>query len=170
MIAMNVIVKKTNAIVLVIFALVLTASKSPDKTILDDSCDYLEINSVYNKNAETVEAKLRFVQYIWWEWRDSILVPVRDPNTGQRTGLSKRSSGFVVREYIIVVHGTQNPQNNAYLSKTKTGWTCIYYDGSSKAMRRISFKWIITTHTLYDPEADNKDIIATEDRNKFIKR
>ncbi len=157
-------------IALMAFALALTASRSPDKTILDDSCDYLEINSVYNKNEETGEAKLRFVQYIWWEWRDSILVPVRDPNTRQKTGLSKRGSGFVVREYIIVVYGTGNPQNNAYLSKTKTGWACMYYDGSGKAMRRISFKWIITTHTFYDSEVDNRDIIATENRNKFIKR
>ena len=167
---MNVLVKKARVIALMTFALVLTASNSPDKTVLYDFCDYLEINHVYNINEKTGESKLRFVQYVWWEWKDSILVPVLDPNTRQKTGLSKRGSGFVVREYIIVVYGTGNPQNNAYLSKTKTGWACMYYDGSGKAMRRISFKWIITTHTFYDSELDNRDIIATEDRNKFIKR
>ena len=167
---MNALVKKISAIVLAISAIVLTASNSPDKIILHDSCDYLEINHVYNIDENTGESKLRFVQYVWWEWRDSILVPVRDPDTRQKTGLSKRGSGFVVRQYIIVVYGNGNAQNNAHLSKTKTGWTCMYYDGSSKAMRRISFKWIITTHTFYDSELDNRDIIATEDRNKFIKR
>ena len=167
---MNVLVKKARVIALIVFALALTASRSPDKTVLYDFCDYLEINNVYNIDKKTGESKLRFVQYIWWEWKDSILVPVLDPNTRQKTGLSKRGSGFVVREYIIVVYGDGNSQNNAYLSKTKTGWACMYYDGSSKAMRRILFKWIITTHTFYDSELDNRDIIATEDRNKFIKR
>ena len=150
-----------------IFALVLTASKSPDKTILYDFCDYLEINNVYKIDDKT---KLNFVQYVWWEWRDSILVPVLDPNTRQKTGLSKRGSGFVVREYIIVVHGNESPKNKAYLSKTKIGWECMYYDASNKAIRCISFKWIITTHTLYDSELDNRDMVASENRNKFIKR
>ena len=151
-------------------ALVLTASRSPDKTVLYDFCDYLEINNVYNIDEKTGEPKLRFVQYVWWEWKDFILVPVLDPNTRQKTGLSKRSSGFVVREYIIVVYGDGNSQNNAHLSKTKTGWVCMYYDASDKAIRRISFKWIITTHTLYDSELDNRDIVASENRNQFIKR
>jgi hypothetical protein len=37
-------------------------------------------------------------------------------------------------------------------------------------MRHVSFKWIITTHTLYDSELNNRDIVALEHRNKFIKR
>ena len=167
---MNALVKKTHATALIVFALVLTASRSPDKTILYDFCDYLEINNVYRIDDKTGETKLNFVQYVWWEWRDSILVPVLDPNTRQKTGLSKRGSGFVVREYIIVVHGNESPKNKAYLSKTKTGWACMYYDASDKAIRRISFKWIITTHTLYDSELDNRDIVASENRNQFIKR
>ena len=167
---MNVLVKKVRATALIVFALALTASRSPDKTILYDCCDYLEINNVYKIDEKTGESKLRFVQYVWWEWRDSILVPVLDPNTRQKTGLSKRGSGFVVREYIIVVYGDGNSQNNAYLSKTKTGWACMYYDASDKAIRRILFKWIITTHTLYDSEVDNRDIVASENRNQFIKR
>ena len=60
---------------MVVVALVLTASNSPDKTVLYDSCDHLEINHVYQVNAETGATKLRMVQYVWWEWRDHILVP-----------------------------------------------------------------------------------------------
>ena len=143
-----------------------------NKIIINDSCDYLEINHVYKIDDETGKAKLRLVQYVWWEWRDSILVPVLDPDTRQKTGLSKQGSGFVVREYVVIKNNHLKPSRivHSILSKTKRGWTCIYEDFTHDVIRHISFKWIVTTHTLYDSELNNRDIISMENRNKFIKR
>ena len=157
---------------MVVVALVLTASNSPDKTVLYDSCDHLEINHVYKVNAETGETKLRMVQYVWWEWRDHILVPVLDFHTKQKTGLSKRGSGFAVRDYVVVEnnHLAQPRIIRTSISRTDNGWLCVYQDFISGKMRHVSFKWIMSTHTLYDSELNNRDIVALEHRNKFTKR
>jgi hypothetical protein len=112
------------------------------------------------------------VQYVWWEWRDHILVPVLDFHRKQKTGLSKQGSGFVVREYVVVKNNylTRPKIIHTSLSRTKDGWLCVYQDFASGKMRYVSFKWKIITHTLYDSELNNRDIVALEHRNKFIKR
>jgi hypothetical protein len=171
-VVMNVLVKKVNAIVMAMVAVVLIASSPHNKIILYDSCDYLEINNIYKIDDKTGKAKLRLVQYVWWEWRDSLLVPVLNPYTRQKTGLSKQISGFAVREYIVVENNYLKPSKiiHTSISKTKRGWVCIYEDFARDKIREISFKWMITTHTLYDSELNNRDIVALEHRNKFIKR
>ena len=63
-------------------AVVLTASNPRSDIVLLDSCDYVEINHVYNINEETGEFVLRMTQYIWWEWKDRVLLPVL--NKGDR--------------------------------------------------------------------------------------
>ncbi len=155
-----------------VFAIALVSSGNPERFMTYDSCDYLEINNVYNIDEETGKAKLRLVQYVWWEWRDSILTPVLDPNTRQKTGLSKQSSGFVVRDYVVVKNNNLKQPRiiHTALAKTKRGWVCIYHNFTDETIRHISFKWIVTTHTLYDSELNNRDIIPLEARNRFIKR
>ena len=165
-------IKRLCAIVLAAFSIFLVSSGSPERLVIYDSCDYLEINNVYKIDDETGEIKLRMVQYVWWEWRDHILVPVLDFHTKQKTGLSKRGSGFAVREYVVVKNNylTQPKIIHTSLSRTKDGWLCVYQDFASGKMRHVSFKWKIITHTLYDSELNNRDIVASENRNKFIKR
>jgi hypothetical protein len=160
------------SIILVIFSIALVSSGKPERLVLYDFCDHLEINHVYKVNAETGATKLRMVQYVWWEWRDHILVPVLDFHTKEKTGLSKRGSGFAVREYVVVEnnHLTQPRIIRTSISRTDNGWLCVYQDFISGKMRHVSFKWIITTHTLYDSELNNRDIVALEHRNKFTKR
>ena len=160
------------SIILAIFSIALVSSGKPERLVTYDFCDYLEINHVYKINKETGETKLSIVQYVWWEWRDHILVPVLDFYTKQPTGLIKRGSGFVVREYVVVEnnHLTRPKIIHTSLSRTKDGWLCVYQDFISGKMRYVSFKWIITTHTLYDSELNNRDIVALEHRNKFIQR
>jgi hypothetical protein len=160
------------SIILAIFSIALVSSGRPERLVTYDFCDHLEINHVYKINAETGATKLRMVQYVWWEWRDHILVPVLDFHTKQKTGLSKRGSGFAVREYLVVENNylTQPKIIHTSLSRTKDGWLCVYQDFVSGKMRQVSFKWIITTHTLYDSELNNRDVVALEHRNKFIKR
>jgi hypothetical protein len=160
------------SIILAIFSIALVSSGRPERLVTYDFCDHLEINHVYKINAETGETKLRMVQYVWWEWRKHILIPVLDFHTKQKTGLSKRGSGFAVREYVVVKnnHLARPKIIHTSLSRTKDGWLCVYQDFISGKMRHVSFKWIITTHTLYDSELNNRDVVALEHRNKFIKR
>jgi hypothetical protein len=166
------VAKRLCAIALAICSIALVSSGNPERLVTYASCDYLEINNVYKIDDETGRAKLRMVQYVWWEWRDSILVPVLDPNTRQKTGLSKQSSGFVVRDYVVVENNYIKPKRivHSHISRTKSGWICIYHNFTDDTIRHISSKWIVTTHTLYDSELNNRDVIALEDRNRFIKR
>ena len=166
------VTKRLCAIALAILSIALVSSGKPERLVVYESCDYLEINHVYKIEDTKGETKLRMIQYVWWEWRDSILTPVLDPNTRQRTGSSRRSSGFVVRDYVVVEnnHLEKTRIIKTAISKAKKGWACIYYDFTSEIMRHVSFKWIITTHTLYDSELNNREIITLEDRNRFIRR
>jgi hypothetical protein len=166
------VIKRLCAIALAVFSIALVSSGSPERLVIYDSCDYLEINNVYNIDEETGKAKLRLVQYVWWEWRDSILVPALDPNTRQKTGLSKQGSGFVVRDYVVVENNYIKPKRivHAHLSKTKQGWVCIYQDFTYNIIRHVSVKWIVTTHTSYDSELNNREIIALENRNRLTRR
>ena len=166
------ITKRLCAIVLAVCSIALVSSGTPERFVTYDSCDYLEINNVYKTDDTTGETKLRLVQYVWWEWRDSILIPVLNPYTKKETGLSKQSSGFVVRDYVVVENKYIKPSRIIYtvLAKTKRGWVCIYQDPTHNATRHISFKWIVTTHTFYDSELNNRDIVSLEDRNRFIRR
>ena len=160
------------SIILAIFSIALVSSGRPERLVTYEFCDHLEINHVYKINAETGATKLRMVQYVWWEWRDHILVPVLDFHTKQKTGLSKQGSGFVVRDYVVVTNNylTRPQIVHTSISKTKQGWVCLYHDAISGKIRHVSFKWKIITHTLYDSELNNRDIVALEHRNKFTKR
>ena len=163
---------RLRSIILAIFSIALVSSGKPERLVLYDFCDHLEINHVYKVDAETGATKLRMVQYVWWEWRDHILVPVLDFHTKQKTGLSKQGSGFVVRDYVVVTNNylTRPQIVHTSISKTKQGWVCLYHDAISGKIRHVSFKWKIITHTLYDSELNNRDIVALEHRNKFTKR
>ena len=92
-------------------AIALTASNQRSDTVILDSCDYVEINHVYNISEETGKPALRMTQYIWWEWRDSVLLPVLDPLTKQRTGDWRQGGDFVVREYLVTHSGSSSPNN-----------------------------------------------------------
>ena len=166
------ITKRLCAIVLAVCSIALVSSGTPERFVTYDSCDYLEINNVYKTDDTTGETKLRMVQYVWWEWRDSILIPVLDPDTRQKTGLSKQGSGFVVRDYVVVKNNNLKQPRiiHTTLAKTKRGWVCIYQDFTCDTIRHISFKWIITTHTLYDSELNNRETISLENRNRFKRR
>jgi hypothetical protein len=166
---MNVFAKKINVLVMAMVAVVLTASSPRSDTVLLDSCDYVEINHVYNINEETGEFVLRMTQYIWWEWKDRVLLPVLNPITKQRTGNWKLGSDFVVREY-LVTYSRSSTHDDVLLSKRHGKWTCIFWDKGDRAAREIKCKWLTTTHTSYDVEIENRAILKQDERNHFQKR
>ena len=155
--------------IVVTTALALFASNDKQRVVLSDSCDYVEINNVYDTNEETGEHALRMVQYVWWEWRDKVLLPVIDPITKEETGDWKSGSDFVVR-YYFVVYSRPNSRENILLDKNGDGWVCIFWDKRDKVMRKVKCKWLATSHTSYDVEMENRRIVKIDNRNHFQKR
>jgi len=157
-------------IIVAIVAVALSAFSIPNEYEVKDSCDYVEINHVYR--LDEGEPKLRMIQYIWWEWRNKVLLPILDPATKQRTGNWKQGSDFIVREYLVVYSGSSRPNEVASvsLSKKNDKWICIFYDKEDRIVRTVVCNWLTKTHTLYDVEIENRDIIRVEDRNNFHKR
>jgi len=168
---MNVLVKKASMFVMAMIALTLTASIPRNNSAILDSCDYVEINHVYYFN-EVGEHELRMIQYIWWEWRDRVLLPVLDPVNKKQTGNWKQGSAFIVREYLVVYSGNSRPNgiNSVLLSKNGNKWVCVFYKKEDKIIRTVICNWLIKTHTSYDVEIKNRDIVRISDRNKFQKR
>ena len=155
-------------ILIAMAAVFLTAFSYPDDIVIIDNCDYVEINYVYNIDDETGKANLRMIQYIWWEWRNRLLLPERD-ELGKETGNWFSGSGFAVREYLVVHSGNSRPNKVAdvALSRDTDGWTCIFWDKDGRIFRRVKCKWLTTTHTNYDVEIENRDVVRLESRNKF---
>ena len=154
-------------------AVALIALANPNENIMvTDSCDYVEINHVYNVDDETGKASLRMIQYIWWEWRATILLPVLDPVTKKRTGHWKQGSDFVVREYLVTHSGSSRPNVVASVAMTKKDgkWICVFWDKDDKLIRSVTCGWISETHTTYDTEIENRNVLHTDFRNGFKKR
>ena len=154
-------------------AVVLTALANPNESpLVTDSCDYVEINHVYNIDDQTGESTLRMIQYIWWEWKDQILLPVIDPVTQKPTGDWRQGSDFVVREYLVTYSGSSRPNKIADVGMLERNgrWVFIFWDKDDKLIRKITCGWITETHTTYDVEIENRDILRTDFRNGFEKR
>jgi len=159
------------SITVAIAAVFLTAFSFPDDPIVVDVCSHVEINHVYNIDDTTGEASLRMVQYIWWEWRNYVLLPEKDV-LEKETGSWKRASGFIVREYLVTYSGRSRPENtaNVLISKEGNKYICIFWDKDDRVLRRVVCNWTTETHTEHDVEIENRNIISIESRNKFQKR
>ena len=158
-------------IIVAIAAVVLTAFSTPNEYTVKDSCAYVEINHVYNIDDEAGKATLRMVQYIWWEWKNHLLLPEKGTN-GKNTGDWVLSSGFVVREYLVTYSGSSRPEGVASVSRIKRNGkhVCIFWDRQDKIVREVKCGWTTETHTTYDVEIENRDILRTDFRNGFEKR
>ena len=150
-------------------ALFMFVSNDPDITV-KDHCEYVEINHVYNLNQETGKATLRMTQYIWWEWRNNLLLSKKD-KFGNETNDLYNGSGFVVRDYRVTTSSSSSPREvlKIVVSKAKGGYVCIFFDKNNKLLREVHSKWKTETHTFNDVEVDNRDILNMELRRKLSK-
>ena len=152
-----------------ILAIVLSmfVSDTPE-VIVKDHCDYVVINHVYNLNEETGKATLRMTQYIWWEWKNSLLLPKKD-QLGNETGDWYRGSGFVIRDFRVTLSSSSRPNEvlKIVVSKTKSGYVCIFFDKQNNLLREVHSKWRSETHTFNDVEIDNRNILNMEFRRKL---
>ena len=62
--------------------------------------DLKEFNHKYNQCEEDGKTKKRFMQVIFWEYRNNLLLP--EYKEGVKTGNWYQGSGFVVVDYITV--------------------------------------------------------------------
>jgi len=140
-----------------------------DNIIIKDTTDLVEINHVYEENGNG-GLRRRLVQVIWWDWKEPLLVPEKN-NVGAYTGNSYRRAGFVVMDFRVTVASYSNLKLAKKITPRKIGgkWICIFYDVDKECLREVTSKWRIVTHTLYDREMDNKDIMQSGSRRKLTK-
>ena len=141
-------------------------------SVVRDSSDYVEINHVYSLNQDGVFKK-RMVQIIWWEWRDSVLLPVKD-ELGFPTGDWKRGADFVVKSFKVTSNGTLPDgqliiQRAIYPRRFGKKWICSFYDTDDDVLREVVSRWVVTTHTSQDTEIENRKILSINHRTGLTK-
>jgi hypothetical protein len=150
-----------------IFILISFFDSSPNENIIiEDSSDIVEINHVYEIN-DKKEVQKRFVQIIWWEWRNTVLLPEKNL-IGEKTGDWYSGSDFVVKDYRITYsRGEEKVRLTPYREKDR--WISLFYDESDKCVRKVMSNSRIVTHTLYDREVKNREIVKQDLRNRLTK-
>tara|TARA_R110000796_G_C14542766_1_gene433087 strand:- start:704 stop:1252 length:549 start_codon:yes stop_codon:yes gene_type:complete len=140
-----------------------------DHTTIKDTTDVVEINHVYKEN-ENGELTQRLVQVIWWDWKNPLLIPEKN-NVGAYTGNSYRGAGFVVVDFRVTAAPYSNLKLVKKITPRKFGekWVCLFYDVEKDCFREVTSRWRIISHTIYDREMDNKDIIQSSSRRKLTK-
>ncbi len=144
-------------------------SPSIDNGIVEESSNHVEINHVYRFDEKEQEYVKRMTQIIWWEWRDNVLLPVKD-SLGNETGDWRSTGAFVVRDFKVTWSESSSPKNTRYIipRKEKNKYICLFYDKDDKIIRKITSRWMIITHTDHDREVENRRFVKMEHRNKLI--
>lgn len=151
------------------YALILLLLLSPvTSPVVEDKSDFVEINHVYVYDHADKVYKKKFIQVIWWEWKNSIFVPEKDI-LGRETGGLKKSAGFVVKDYRITWSSSSSPKHlmNITPRRYNNKWVCLFYDKDKKVIREVTSGWVRETYTSYDIEIENRRIVSPEFRNKL---
>ena len=154
---------------LMLLLLIFTDEPTRDNIIIKDTADVVEINHIYDKN-ENGELTQRLVQVIWWDWKSPLLVPEKN-NAGEYTGNSYRGSGFVVMDFRVTVAPYSNLKLVKKIMPRRFGekWICVFYDVEKDCFREVTSRWRAVTHTLYDREMNNKDVMQSSSRRRLTK-
>lgn len=149
------------------FLLVLLLDGTPNENlIIKDTSDFVEINHVYRTDDKKQQEK-RMIQIIWWEWKYPILMPEKNI-VGQNTGNWYNGGTFVVKDYRIMwANNRESRSITPRLHRRK--WICLFYDDGDRCIRQITSRWVIITHTMYDREVVNREILENSLRNRLTK-
>ena len=154
--------------VLLLLLLSFLDSGTEEKLVVTDYVDLIEINHKLDQNKDDGKIKRMFVQYIFWEYRDNVLLP--EYKEGKKTEYWKQGSGYIVIDYIVVENFTYSvPVKKAVVSFLNGICEVHYYDTQDKCSRIVKSKNWRTTHTFYDPEEKNTDIVETDSRKALTK-
>jgi len=131
--------------------------------IIRDSSDFVEINHYYQYNEGDKVYQKNFVQIIWWEFRGGLFVNRKGES------LNYPISDFVVKDFRIVWSRTSDPEdvNSITPKRYKNNWSCIFFDKEDKVLREVTSGWKTVTHTLFDPEMDNRQMVSIQGRTKL---
>lgn len=139
-----------------------------ERLVVTDYVDLIEINYKFHKNEEDGTVKRMFKQYIFWEYRDHVLLP--EYKESKKTGYWKQGSDYIVIDYIVVENVSSGvPVKKAVISFLNGVCEVHYYDSQDRCHRIVKAKNWRTTYTLYDPEVKNTNIVETDSRKGLTK-
>jgi len=151
------------------YVLILLSFLSPiPSPIIKDTSAFVEVNHFYVYSEVDRVYKKKFIQVIWWEWKDFVSVPEKD-SLGRETGFLKKTSGFVVKDYRIIWSSSSRPEQimNITPRRYNNKWVCLFYDKGEGVLREVTSGWTRETHTSYDIEIENRRILSIENRNRL---
>ena len=131
-----------------------------------DKCDYAEINTFYSPTGDA-----NFRQIIFWEWR-------KVENHNKETGVITYQWGYGVKGWkrlrlkreLIVGQFNAQGSNDYQPAKSITGWysTWVVHENTEDArIYQIDYRYVIETHTTYDPEVYNRKFVPVVMRTGF---
>jgi len=129
--------------------------------IVYDKCDYAEINTMYDDNGEP---ELR--QIIFWEWR-------KGQRENKKTGVTNYVWGYGVKGWKRVGMERERDSrfsNESLPAKSTTGWYSTWIEdkySKNAHVYVIRYRYLIQTHTTYDPEIENKKFVPNALRTGF---
>ena len=132
-----------------------------ERLVVHDTVDLIEINHKYRETEG--QTKKMFAQIIFWEWRETVLLP--EIKHGKQTGSWYRGSSYIVLDYITLNNiNFATPIERATISFTGGGCQIYYYDTKHRCQRIVTSRHYRFTHSLTDPEQDNAKILRTDFR------
>jgi hypothetical protein len=147
--------------ILIYLALILSPLR--EKGIIRDVSDFVEVNHVYRYDEIDGIYVKRLVQVIWWEWKNHILV--------EDSGNYRNVSGFVVKDYRVTWSYSSRPQQvKSIVPRPEKGkWVCLFYDKVSQKIREVKSNWKRESHTSFDVEVVNRNILHLNERSRLKK-
>ena len=132
--------------------------------VIRDTSDVVEVNYMYRYDSTDEKYQKRMVQIIWWEFRN-VLEEDED-------GSSRPRPQYVVKDFRVIWSESSSPQKVGYIIPRRHGrnWLCLFYDKDNRKMREVISYSKIETHTMNDPEMDNRMVIPLQRRNKLGER
>ncbi len=123
------------------------------------SVDIIEVNQVYQLNDDGT-ARKGLLQVIFWEWKTRLPRETKDEE-GMVTGVRYDACGYVVVDWRKLDSPSMYPRGR--LGR----YLCIFMDKSSERVVEVSGYSFRETHTLYDPEIDDRKVFPMEFRRKI---
>ena len=122
-------------------AFLLIAGVSPD-AVVRDKVDVIEINHVYNPET----GKKTLSQVIFWEFRSHY-------------------KGYGA--HVVTWRRLEQVKAAPRYDHDRRLWVLLWWDDKHDVLRKVSSVSFRTTHTLYDPEIEDRKDIAMEYRRRL---
>jgi hypothetical protein len=117
----------------------LALCRIPTDLLVEDSCDYIEVNTVW-QSCEREDREV-FTQLIFWVW-------------------NRNEARYNVRDWRIVKSDSQRPTGQPPV--------VIWIDDRGNGtLRRVTCRFVVFTDTYHDPELRQRSVLPEERRVKL---